>query len=121
MITNPIILLNAIVILIFFIIIQVQTIYETFMKKRMSETIGLVVSLIIFIISLFIIVLNICGYNQFAIIQIIVKILTVFYIISDIYMFFDMIIKKKNFIGLFLTTVLIIEQIFIIITLNGGC
>ena len=111
---------NAIITLILFILIQVQSVYELIEKKDKASAYGTILSLVMYIVSLYCIAINLLRYNDIIIYKFLQISCTSYFIISTIYIFFkDLIYRKHKYkIMKYINIIIVIEQIFIIITLN---
>ena len=111
---------NAIITLILFILVQVQTIYELIEKKDKASAYGTILSLVMYIVSLYCITIHFLGYFNIIIYKFLQITCITYFVLSTIYIFFkDVIFRKHKYkITKYINIIVVIEQIFIIVTLN---
>lgn len=111
---------NAIITLILFILVHVQTIYELIEKKDKASAYGTILSLVMYIVSLYCITIHFLGYFNIIIYKFLQITCITYFVLSTIYIFFkDVIFRKHKYkITKYINIIVVIEQIFIIVTLN---
>lgn len=111
---------NAIITLILFILVQVQTIYELLEQKDKKDAYCTIFSLVMYVVSLYCITISLLRYTDIIIYKFLQISCTTYFILSTICIFFKAIIFKKYKYKILKYTnmIFLIEQIFIIVALN---
>lgn len=109
---------NAIITLVLFILVQVQSVYELLLEQTdKKDAYCAIFSLVMYIVSLYCITIHFLGYFDIIIYEFLQISCTTYFVLSTIYKAF--VSKKyKCKILKYTNIIFLIEQIFIIITLN---
>ena len=106
---------NAIITLILFILVQVQSVYELLEQEDKKVAYCAIFSLVMYIVSLYCITISLLRYTDITIYKFLQISCTTYFILSTIYKAF---VKYKCKILKYVNIIFLVEQIFIIVTLN---
>ena len=111
---------NAIITLVLFILVQVQNVYELLEQDNKKVAYCAIFSLVMYIVSLYCITIHFLGYFNIIIYKFLQITCITYFVLSTIYIFFKYVIfrKYKYKITKYINIIIVIEQIFIIVTLN---